>query len=96
MKATIEVPDELYRRVKAKTAMQGRAIREVTVELYQKWLDEGGQATLVQVKQPLVQDFRELPLLEGKPGSPKFALTAERIHELEMEAEMERHAASLR
>jgi hypothetical protein len=41
MKATIDVPDELYRRVKAKTAMQGRAIREVTVELYQRWLEEG-------------------------------------------------------
>ncbi len=40
MKATIEVPDELYRRVKAKTALQGRAIREVTVELYEKWVDE--------------------------------------------------------
>lgn len=38
MKATIDVPDELYRRVKAKTAMQGRAIREVTIELYQRWL----------------------------------------------------------
>ncbi len=40
MKATIEVPDELYRRVKAKTALQGRAIREVTVELYQRWLEQ--------------------------------------------------------
>ena len=38
MKATIDVPDELYRRVKAKTAIQGRAIREVTIELYQRWL----------------------------------------------------------
>lgn len=40
MKATIDVPDELYRRVKAKTALQGRAIREVTVELYQRWLEQ--------------------------------------------------------
>ena len=40
MKATIEVPDDLYRRVEAKTARQGRAIRDVTVELYQRWVDE--------------------------------------------------------
>lgn len=40
MKATIEVPDDLYRRVKAKTALQGRAVREVTVELYRRWLEE--------------------------------------------------------
>lgn len=38
MKATIELPDDLYRRVKAKSAMQGRAIREVTEELYRVWL----------------------------------------------------------
>ncbi len=44
MKATIDVPDELYRRVKAKTALQGRAIREVTVELYQRWLAEDDAA----------------------------------------------------
>ena len=40
MKATIEIPDELYRKVKAKSAMEGRAIREVTIELYQVWLKE--------------------------------------------------------
>ncbi len=40
MKATIDVPDDIYRRVKAKTALQGRAIRDVTIELYQRWLVE--------------------------------------------------------
>lgn len=38
MKATIEIPDDLYRRVKAKSALQGRTIREVTMELYQTWV----------------------------------------------------------
>jgi hypothetical protein len=40
MKATIDVPDELYRRVKAKAALQGRAIRDVTVELFRRWLEQ--------------------------------------------------------
>jgi hypothetical protein len=31
MKATIEVPDDLYRRVKAKSALEGRAVREVAI-----------------------------------------------------------------
>jgi len=46
MKATIDVLDERYQRVKAKTALQGRAIREVTIELYRRWLeqDDEGQA----------------------------------------------------
>ena len=40
MKATIDIPDELYRRVKARTAQEGRRIREVTIDLFLQWLDE--------------------------------------------------------
>ncbi|NJL18751.1 MAG: hypothetical protein HC901_00015 [Bdellovibrionaceae bacterium] len=40
MKATIDIPDDLYRRVKAKTALKGRSVRDVTIELFQKWVDE--------------------------------------------------------
>ena len=42
MKATIEIPDAMYRQVKAHAALQGRAIREVTIELYERWLAEIG------------------------------------------------------
>lgn len=38
MKATIDVPDALYRQVKARAALEGRAVREVTIELYESWL----------------------------------------------------------
>ncbi len=44
MKATIDVPDELYRRVKAKSALEGRTVREVTIELYRRWLGQEGGA----------------------------------------------------
>lgn len=40
MKATIDVPEELYRRVKARAALLGRPIREVTIELYRQWLGD--------------------------------------------------------
>ena len=39
MKATIDIPDELYRRVKARSALEGRRVRDVTIELYQRWLE---------------------------------------------------------
>jgi hypothetical protein len=42
MKATIDVPDALYRQVKARAALEGRAIREVTIELYEGWLRDPG------------------------------------------------------
>lgn len=38
MKATVDVPDLLYRRVKARAAIEGRAVRDVTIELYERWL----------------------------------------------------------
>ncbi len=47
MKATIDIPDDLYRRVKARSALLGRSVREVSIELYQRWLGEtpGGPGT---------------------------------------------------
>lgn len=41
MKATIDVPDDLYRQVKAEAALRGLTIREVTTRLYRRWLSEG-------------------------------------------------------
>lgn len=40
MKATIDVPDALYRRVKARAALDGRAVRDITIELYERWLGD--------------------------------------------------------
>lgn len=40
MKATIDVPDTLYRRVKARAALEGRSVRDVSIELFERWLAE--------------------------------------------------------
>jgi hypothetical protein len=48
MKATIDVPDELYRRVKAEAAMRGLTVREVTMDLYQRWLRERQDAEMTE------------------------------------------------
>ncbi len=39
MKATIDLPDDLYRRVKARSALEGRTIREVVAELLSAYVD---------------------------------------------------------
>ena len=38
MKATMQIPDEMYREVKAKSALEGRSVRSVTIMLYASWL----------------------------------------------------------
>jgi len=44
MKATIDIPDELYRRVKARSALEGLAVREVAVTLFRTWLEKSSAA----------------------------------------------------
>ncbi|MFY7921462.1 MAG: hypothetical protein ACOVSI_03540 [Gemmatimonas sp.] len=39
MKTTIELPDDLYRRVKARSALEGKTVREVATSLFQQWAD---------------------------------------------------------
>lgn len=38
MKTTVDIPDELYRRVKAKGAMEGKAIRQIAIEMLSRYL----------------------------------------------------------
>jgi hypothetical protein len=38
LKATFDIPDDPYRRVKARSALEGRPLRSVAVELFQNWL----------------------------------------------------------
>lgn len=40
MKATLDIPDALYRRVKSKSALAGRPIREVAIRLFSEWADQ--------------------------------------------------------
>jgi hypothetical protein len=39
MKATLDIPDDLYRQVKARSALEGRSLRSVAIQLFQTWLD---------------------------------------------------------
>ena len=55
MKATLDIPDELYRRVKARSAMEGRPIRSVAVQLFQSWLD-GSPSTIQPQSSELSQE----------------------------------------
>ncbi len=38
MKATIDIPDELYRRVKARSALEGQSLRAVAIQLFETWV----------------------------------------------------------
>lgn len=72
MKATIDIPDELYRQIKARSALLGRAVREVTIELYQRWLGETPPPTPAQSAEQWLDEWLRLgnSLLRDAPGGP--------------------------
>ena len=72
MKATIEIPDDLYRRVKAKSAIEGRPVRNVVIHLFQGWL---GEADIV----PVFPQSRPVPAWFG--AARKYAHRVKR-HDL--------------
>ena len=74
MKATLDIPDELYRRVKARSAMEGRPVRAVAVQLFQSWLATSPRPAAQPAPDELTQAERDahpwLALVEPqlKPG----------------------------
>jgi hypothetical protein len=79
MKATVEVPDELYRKVKAKSALQGRRVREVAVELFRGWIGEARFPPAA--KQPPLSGRKSAPPWFG--SLRKYAKNAKGRHDME-------------
>ncbi len=53
MKATIAIPDDLYRQVKAKAALSGSKVKDVAISLFQKWVGETDEEAPLVVNAPL-------------------------------------------
>lgn len=59
MKATIDIPDDLYRQVKAEAALRGVTVREVTTQLYRRWLSEGESGETRQASSEWLRSWLE-------------------------------------
>ena len=40
MRTTLDIPDAMYRRIKARSAEEGRTVRSITLVLYSQWLGD--------------------------------------------------------
>ena len=80
MKTTLDLPDDLMRAVKIRAAEEGRKMKDVIADFLRRGLAKSepnaGKSTVSRVQLPLIK----------ATGGATFDLTAERIHELEMEA----------
>ena len=88
MKATIDIPDDLYRRVKAKTALKGRAVRDVTIELFRNWVQEAGNTTHAAGESPVswVDQLLEHAVPTDRHGSTAREILEEDRNRLERSA----------
>ena len=88
MKATVDIPDELYRQVKAKSALEGRPVREVAVELFEGYVGRKAKAG----SPPHAP--RAGVLADGKPGPSWFALARKHMRKAE-DHDMDRERESI-
>ena len=89
MKTTIDLPDDLVRIMKLKAVREDRKLKDVAAEVFRLGLSRYGGST----EQPSRRKV-QLPLIKAAPGTRLFELSGERIHELEMESEIEGHDSS--
>ena len=54
MKTSLDLPDDLYRQVKSKSALEGRAVREVATALFAAWVD--GRVSADDLAAPHITD----------------------------------------
>lgn len=82
MKVTIDVPDDLYYRVKAQAALKARTVREVSVELYRRWVGdlppEGTSVSPAQWVEQWVALGRELTSQLPETGAAREEIEADR------------------
>ncbi len=86
MKMTPDLPDDLLREVKLRAVHEGKKLKDLTAEI----LRRGLAAPASTPTAPPMRHRVQLPIVAAPPNAPLFDLTAERIHELEMESERER------
>lgn len=91
MKMTLDMPDDLLREMKLRAVLEGRKLKDVAADTIRRGLAASGHSTNSAQRHRV-----KLPIVAAPQGASKFALTGDRIHELEMEAEAESLEASLR
>jgi hypothetical protein len=59
MKTTVEIPDELYRKLKAKAALQGKKLKAIAISLFEQWVSEAEEEPPLVLNSPLSGELAE-------------------------------------
>ncbi|MGA2050866.1 MAG: hypothetical protein ABSG96_24480 [Terracidiphilus sp.] len=72
MRTTLDIPDEVYRRLKIKAAVEGEAIRKIALRGILREIDEQAPSPLPRLSEPILKSYA--------PGS--IDIDNERIYDL--------------
>ena len=87
MKTTIDLPDDLVRKLKIRAAREGRKMKDVAAEYLRKGL--AAQASVKHEARPVIVKDKKtgLPVIQGR-GTPKGDLTPERVAQILIDQEV--------
>jgi len=90
MRTTIDLPDPLFKKVKARAALDGLKLREFIARAVETALHTKGKSPVAAKK------FKPLPVIKtkGKGGPLLKILSNKRINELQLEEDIERYRKS--
>ncbi|MEX2606153.1 MAG: hypothetical protein WD708_02310 [Kiritimatiellia bacterium] len=63
MKATFDIPEDLYRSAKARSALEGRTLRAVVIDLFQNWMRNESDNAVQAPEPPGPGELAEFPWL---------------------------------
>ena len=91
MRTTIDLPDDLFRQVKAKAALSGAKLKDLIAYYIERGLRENDSAPLVQPRQR-----SPLPLIrEAATGKPISAFSNAELAEIELAEDIAKHERSV-
>lgn len=77
MKVTVDIPEELYSQVEARAALGGLSVRELTIELYRRWLVECLAPSTAPSPERWLEEW--LALADEMVGGPGVATTCDHL-----------------
>jgi len=72
MRTSLDIPDEIYRRLKVKAAVEGETFRQIALRGFLHVIDEQAPAPLPRLSEPILKSYA--------PGS--IDIDNERIYDL--------------
>lgn len=57
MRTTVDIPDEIYRKLKVKAALEGQTVREITLRAIQREIEQPTARPVRRLVEPILKSY---------------------------------------